>query len=187
MIENITSWAILAFSLLAAWHFFWESIIAPARRHEEQLRLFRIRDSVREEMWKVRNENEIVAQFATQQSIANNAIKLLHRLELWSYVEFRIRQELDEEFRKEVSSAENRFRFSADQRSVKAIDEMSRVLRRALAVNFGGWLIFIVPVIFLVVFWSKLRRNCRSILSTTRDDNKRHSSGSGHGYAVAPC
>jgi hypothetical protein len=139
--------------VLALIHFIYEGIVAPSLRLNLRYHLFALRDDLRK--LKYDDGEQLTDEvFLLLQGVINNAILLLHRVNLEVVVKTEIRVEKDKELAgriaERIALVEN-----CDIEAIRHIQEKAcRILTVALLVNNGAWIIYIIPI-FVIVFGAK--------------------------------
>jgi hypothetical protein len=153
---------------LTLFHFFYESILAPSLRLQLRFRLFRLRDELRG--LKIERDELSDRHFRYLQDSINTLIRNLSRFDVVTLIR------LEAKLRRNP-----RIRERSEARCA-ALDECDladvRVIRRkcnemgvaALAVNSGGWVIYILPLVFLLIGFSALKRRITAVLSLSEKD-----------------
>lgn len=168
MMEIILSWAIFALILLSLWHLIWESILAPSFRLEERLELFCLRDEVRTSMIKDNTENEESLELL--QETINNAIRVMPSFTVSDFCRFKKAFASDEELQKRIAPLIKMVFGASNQNIRRMANQISNSTRRALVINSGGWLIFVVPIALIIVMWSQVKRTCQNLLAASSSD-----------------
>lgn len=144
---------IIALFFIAAWHFIWDGIIAPALRAEYRFQLFEQRDRLRELKYK---DEIITDRYRIQEESINTAIKYMGSLSITSLYEARARLKNDKVFRELI---EQRKKYMDESPNVVIKDimrEVSSIMFRSFMVNIGGWMIYLVPAVIVISTAQKL-------------------------------
>ena len=143
--------------VVALYHFVYESILAPSIRLKLRFELFVLRDRVR--ALKIENFDSFKDKhFNYLQDSINNLIALLARFDCATLARIETAMKRQTGLKKR---AEERSRIldDCDLDEAKAIRYASlRLASTALAVNSGGWLIYIIPPLAIVAAWFGLSR-----------------------------
>lgn len=156
---------------LAIFHFFWEGIIAPSVRMEIRYKLFKMRDSIR--MLKMQYGEEFDDElFYSLQRMLNHQIALLHHATIMDF--YRIYKNTDPH--KLEINVERQEKLIQDC----PISEVQEIWKKtiatallALIVNSGGWLVYIIPPILLVIGYSSIKRCVKLLLGLSDNDVNR--------------
>lgn len=157
---------------LAIIHFLYEGIIAPSLRLNLRYRLFALRDELR--TLKQQHGDSLPNDvFMSLQSAINNAILLLHRVnvEVVSKTEAAIHndKQLAKRIEERIALIEN-----CGVKEVRVVQAKAcRTLREALLVNNGGWLIYIVPIFMLVFSASRLTNFAKEAIAIPENELER--------------
>ena len=160
---------ILAFAILALWHWWYEAVLAPTERLGLRFKLFVVRDDLRALKIQLGDAFEDRHYHYLQDSI-NNAIAFLPRLDIALLMTMMWRLQVDDAFRERV---EARSKILDDCRH-----EETKVLRKRttdlvqsiLAANSGGWALYLVPIVLTMVFYKWTRKITRSLMALSKTD-----------------
>jgi hypothetical protein len=153
---------------LTAFHFVYESTLAPSFRLQLRFELFRMRDELRN--LKMRRNDLDDKHFLYLQDSINTLIANLVRFDAATLTRIDLELQRDSELR---ARTEARCKVMDDC----AVAEARRIRRKcnivgvkALAVNSGGWGGYILPGVFLLVGLSELKRGIKAALSIPEKD-----------------
>lgn len=135
----------LIIAALAVIHFIYEGILAPSIRMHLRFRLFALRDEVR--ALKCEQSNPLPDDiFLLLQSGINNAIVLLHKINI--YVTNQAQQviENDKELARTIESRIALIENCKSQEAKNIHREACKTIEIALIVNNGGLWLYIIPV-----------------------------------------
>jgi hypothetical protein len=159
-------------------HFVYESIIAPSLRLELRFELFRLRDEVRFLKIESLNNDDEGPQFVEQhfyelQDSINSLICLLFRFDLTTLCAISEEIERDAELKQRVEARSRML----DNCVLPAVLEIRRkqfwIATKALAVNSGPMLVWLVLPALLFVGYQTVRRKIKDSLTIPETDLKR--------------
>jgi hypothetical protein len=158
------SYLIIGLFVIALLHLLFESILAPSMRMKLRLELFSLRDDLR--MLKVNRDRSLTdRQFEGLQESLNALIAVLHRFDgaTLMALEFELRR--NPLLRAQVD-ARARVLDGCTSHHARAIRARSvQIATIALAINSGGWFIYVLPVLLLAVGYAKVKRLIASSLA----------------------
>lgn len=158
------SYLIAALAVIAVLHLLFESIIAPSLRMKLRFELFSLRDDLR--MLKASRDLSLSDwQFECLQESLNVLIAVLHRFDgaILVTIEHELRHN---PLLRAQADACARILDACTSRRARAIRARSvQIAMAALAVNSGGWLIYVLPVLLLAVGYSRIKRLIASALT----------------------
>lgn len=157
---------------LAFTHLWYESILAPSLRFRLRFKLFALRDELRE--LKIKRSDDLCDEvFSDLQSSMNGALMRLNLIDLRLLKTAREAFERDEKLRKRV---ERRIAMmeACPLEDVRIITiKYFRILDRALAINSGGWVPYLIPVVFGFIFADKAKSLVKEVFSLSENDLNR--------------
>ena len=158
------SYLIAALIVIAILHLLFESIIAPSVRMKLRFELFSLRDDLRR-LKADRDPSVSNRQFECLQESINVLIGVLHRFDGATLVAVEYELRRNPLLRTQVD-ARARILDGCTSRRARAIRARSvQLATAALAVNSGGWLIYVLPLLLLVVGYSRVRQLIASALT----------------------
>lgn len=131
---------------LAGFHFFYEGVIAPSLRFELRLKLFALRDEIRELKLKYGDElgDEV---FRYLQSSINATIGRLSLIDLRLLIRAHEAFEHDEKLSARAERVERMLRECPIAEVQEIRTRQLQLVGYALAVNSGGWSPYLIPVV----------------------------------------
>ena len=143
---------LVTFLVVALYHFVYESIVAPSLRLKLRFDLFVLRDRVRS--LKIENpEGFQDKHFHYLQDSINTLLALLARFDFATLSRIETEIKRDPAMQKR---AEERSRILDDcqlEEARKIRHQTLRLASVALALNSGGWFVYIVPTLAIVAVW----------------------------------
>lgn len=156
--------AIVALAVLTGWHLVYEAILAPSLRYVIRLQLFAVRDEARDLSIDESAADGGGALRDLDEAIST-AIKVCTDLTLSDIVHVEKAVAEDEGAKATRVQRLNRL----DQAPVAARaawKKLTMLVAAAIAVNHGGWLIYVVPVGIVLLSWNRLVDRVRWLLSS---------------------
>lgn len=159
----------IALVALAAYHFIYEAIIAPSLRFEMRLKLFALRDELR--TLRLQHPESISDEiFQDLQSSLNATISRLGLIDLRMLITAHELFEHDEKLQKRAEQRDELIR-SCPIPQVGAIRQRQLdLVGWALAINGGGWLPYLFPVIVSRFCESRVRAQVRNVFALPEND-----------------
>ncbi len=161
--------AIFIFFVFVAYHFVYESILAPSFRLSLRFRLFVLRDEVRKlkiECKSALDDNH----FLFLQSWINFLIAVLHKFDIASLV----RAELESRRQPDmVLRTEQRSKILDDcniPRARDIRDEAVKIAVKAILVNSGAWIVFLAPIVLCTVGYGNMKKKIRFLTTMSGRD-----------------
>ena len=167
---------LVTFLVVALYHFVYESIVAPSLRLKLRFDLFVLRDRVRS--LKIENpEGFQDKHFHYLQDSINTLLALLARFDIATLSRIETEMKRDPAMQKRVEER-SRILDDCSLQEAKNIRYSSvRLASVALALNSGGWLIYIVPPLAIVAAWfglsgyvSSFERRIKAIVAIPEAD-----------------
>ena len=169
----------VVFLVVTLYHFVYESILAPSMRLKLRFELFVLRDRVRK--LKIENyESFKDKHFYYLQDSLNNLIALLARFDCATLARIEAEMKRHPEMRRR---AEERSRTLDDCDLEEAREircESLKLASKALAVNSGGWLVYILPPLAVAAAWfglssyvSSFKRRIKAVIAIPQSDIRR--------------
>jgi hypothetical protein len=154
--------------ILTVFHFMYESTLAPSFRLQLRFELFRLRDELRN--LKMERKNLDDKHFHYLQGSINTLIANLARFDAATIARIDAELQRDPELRKR-SEARCKVMDDCDVAEARLIRRKCNLIgMKALAVNSGGWSIYILPGVFVLVGLSELKRRIKAVLSISESD-----------------
>ena len=165
----------LLFVILAALaftHFLYEGILAPSLRFELRLKLFALRDELRDLKLKLGDDlsDEV---FRDLQNSINGAVMRLNQIDLGLLKTAREAFERDEKLRRRV---ERRIAMleACPIEEVRIIRSRHfQLLDYALLINSGGWIPYLIPIVFGFIFADNAKTLVKTVFSLPENDLNR--------------
>ncbi len=143
--------------IVTAYHFVWEAILAPSFRLGLRFELFRLRDELR---WLHHKDPDDCTEeiFRCIQGSINNGIRLLPKTDfaLLRSVDRAIAE--DSGLKKRIEKRRELIEACINPEIREFERRISSVTRRALVVNTGGWIIYLIPVVLAAVCFGWVKR-----------------------------
>jgi hypothetical protein len=158
------SYLFIALSLVALFHFIYESILAPTWRFKLRLELFELRDEFRRAIVESPSANSDVA-FAEIQDSINNTIRLCPSISASLFLEVTKRLATDKKLSQSVDERIARLDACAVPKAQEIRRKSASMVQRALAINTGGWSILIVPPILAWLCLKNILDRIQTILA----------------------
>jgi hypothetical protein len=153
---------------LTAFHFVYESTLAPSFRLQLRFELFRLRDELRN-LKMTRNDLDD-KHFCYLQDSINTLIANLVRFDAATLTRIDLELQRDSELR-ERSEARCKVMDDCAVAEARLIRRKCNIVGvKALAVNSGGWGGYILPGVFVLVGFSELKRRIKAALSIPEKD-----------------
>lgn len=152
---------------LAMWHFVVESIVVPSARAALRLRLFALRDELRNLLVKGEAGEE---EFDEAQRIVNNVIRLAPTFDAFGLEQWRRTLKANPEMAERIERRKRHFESVASQPVMNVIDRAYRVGITSLGFNSLGWLIYFVPALMVALVWKSITRNVVRIATATEHE-----------------
>lgn len=167
---------LVAFLVFALWHFVCEAILAPSLRLKLRFDLFILRDRVRE--LKIENAHAFRDKhFHYLQDSINTLLALLARFDIATMERIESEMKRNPELQKR---AEERSRTLDDctlEEANKIRYQTLRLASVALALNSGGWFLYVVPPLAIVAMWfglssyvSSFKRRIKAIIAIPQSE-----------------
>ena len=134
--------------LLSVYHFVYEFLIAPTLLQKASFRLFQLRDEIRRRKIREVDDFSNETYFFLEDSI-NSAIDNLQCFTLSFLLESRKKLQHSEDLRHQL--AEMNRMLDQDPQARRIYVSMLRSVLNAFAINSGGWLPYLFPV--LIIEW----------------------------------
>ena len=140
--------------VLAVWHFVYETILLPSIRWNLRNELFALRDRLRNVVIEKQKYDKTV--FDLVHNVLNNYINRLHWVDLRFEFKFREILKNNPAIRKEVEQNLQKIEESKNQEIKAVFNQTKSILCRAFAANIGGFLFYLIPLVFIVFSIEKL-------------------------------
>ncbi len=130
----------------AAFHFLWESILAPSFRCRLRFELFELRDELRWLHHQQPSGCDLDA-FRYLQSAVNNGLRLLPRADFTLLRSVHNVLENDEALCRRIERRRQLIE-SSGSAELKAVQKrLQKITCQAFAINTGGWMIYVIPIV----------------------------------------
>lgn len=148
---------------LAAFHYLWESILAPSFRLRLRFELFRLRDQLRWLEYEQAHFDEEDLFHFVQGSI-NNSLRLLPRIDFALLSNAQQIVNADEGLRRRIEKRRDMFESSNNQ-ELKAIHrKLKELTLLAVGVNTAGLMIWVIPIFIALASWSGIKKFIKNIV-----------------------
>lgn len=152
---TIVSWMVFFLVLATMFHFIYEGIVAPSLRMHLRYKLFALRDELREMLANSEVPVDVYQAFQTQLNTAISTMPNLHLSSLFqSYRAFRA----DPELSKEMEDERALMRACQNERFKEMQSRFSRISTAVLLTNSAGFLMWVVPAVYVAVCFGKIKR-----------------------------
>ena len=153
--------------LLAVWHFLVESIIVPSARAALRLRLFALRDELR----NMRVDGTATEEeFEEAQRIANNAIRLAPTFDEFALAKWRIALKSNPEMAERIARRQKHFESVASKAVLDVMQRVHKVAIKSLGFNSLGWFIYFVPILIAALVWKSISSSINKITCATEHE-----------------
>ncbi len=164
------SLAIIILFFLVAWHFVYEGLIASSFRANMRNELFTLRDRIRHLIASgtLPSEDQEGASF-----VHDGISSFLNRLPGLSLSVFAAAVseiETDKATVQEIRARLSRIKGSSSTDVKQIFKSTNRIVRKALIVNSGGWLIYMIPIALIILTFSRLKKNVYRLVSAPPQD-----------------
>ena len=161
------SFLILIICLLAMWHFVVESIVVPSARAALRLRLFALRDELR----NLRVEGGAAEdEFDEAQRLINNAIRLAPTFDAFALAQWQHSLRANPEMAERIERRQKHFESIASKPVMDVIYRARKVAVTSLGFNSLGWLIYFVPIFIAFLIWKSISTSVARITSATEHE-----------------
>lgn len=160
-------------AIVATYHFIYEGIVAPTLRSLLRHRLFVLRDRLRRMNIEGRVSEVDLPLFWYVHDGVNFYLSRLGQLTMTTSSSARRQIRADEELKALIDKRVEALRQCDNREIVKAFMLTSKVIRRAILVNSGGWFIYVVPVLAVLVGIDELMNLAKSLVVTPIRDTRR--------------
>jgi hypothetical protein len=150
----------LVSGVYALLHFVWQSIISPSIRLEIRFRIFALRDELRR--LKLEDQNLSSEAFRTVEDGLNSALQILYEIDIPILIHCDARANTDPQLKEHV---QKRMAIIKDANSIeleKIVAHLRKNIERAALVNSGGWILYVLPPMLMVLCFKRL---CSPIFS----------------------
>lgn len=159
------SYALIILFILAIWHLVFESVIASTSRFHMRNELFVLRDKIR----NIMIFESITSQDKKRLMYVHDGIclfiKRLNRLDFATLISIMIQFGQNKKLN---DQAENRLKLineTQNEEVIKIFKKTNRIIRKAVIINNGGWLIYLVPIIIIVAAFSNFKKSIYKLVS----------------------
>jgi hypothetical protein len=161
--------AVAVLLFLCCFHFLYEMIVAPSLRLNLGFRLFALRDQLRRLKMTAADELDDRHFHGLQDSL-NALVRTLDVFDLSLLVRLRNLAKQDAAFRARVEARASVLDGSDMPEFLEIRKRSIRIALEALAVNSGGWIVYLIPVLFAVSFYSRVKILVRAFASISGPD-----------------
>ena len=164
MNTNIIAWALIGLAFASLWHFVYEAILLPSIRQNLRHKIFALRDRLR----AFKAENPAQCSDETFGLMDEQLSWLIHNLpkitfSLVSQSERLLKR--NAELRDEVAQRVKILKGCQLNEYVEIRKEAAELTMRTLAYNSGGWIVYLVPIVYPVLWWDKLSKRAQRATS----------------------
>jgi hypothetical protein len=151
--------AVLLFLLfvLVLFHWAYESAIAPSWRLGLRYKLFALRDELRNFAAQKGIQLDHTAINTLEESI-NSATYYMREINFGFIYSFNTRYKCDESFRKRVNHRRAVLEEYQDVEFRAMRKRYEHIFREINLANCGGWMIYLIPIVYVAICWEWLRR-----------------------------
>lgn len=162
MNPNFIAWIIITLGALTLWHAVYELILLPSFRRSIRFRLFALRDRLRE--FKSEHSNQC----------SDEAFHLLDDMLSWQTDHLpRLTYQLLERsaallrensvLRDEVARRMQTLNSCKLEEYVSIRKESSQLVLRTMALNSGGWIVYLVPIVYSWIIGEKIFKSAQRL------------------------
>ena len=146
--------------ILAFYHFIYESILLPSFRLNIRFRLFKLRDELR----NLKIEDHDIDEFMYDhlEVSINDKIRLLHIINIQLLHTFSKDLKNNKSLAKKVSELTKRLEECQSEKMQRIRYKIMKYTTLALAVNSGGWFIYMIPIILGILLWNSIKALIKS-------------------------
>jgi hypothetical protein len=155
---------LLLFAVLALMHFIYEGILAPSLRASCRLKLFALRDRLRNLKMEERERLSDEVFFDLQRSI-NFSVGRLRQIDLRLVKSANDAFERDEKLRKRAERRIAMFEACPIAELHQIIDEYFDILDNVVLINSGAWLPYLVPAFIAFVLKESVQSAIKNVFS----------------------
>lgn len=152
---------IILFSL-ALFHWAYESAIAPSWRLGLRYKLFSLRDDLRNFSAETGVQLNYGAIDALEESI-NSTIQHMREINFGFFLSFNNRYKADESFKKRVDHRFALVNGYEDPEFRLILKRYAYIYREVNVANSGGWVVYLLPLVYVAACWKWLKRLCTVI------------------------
>lgn len=136
--------------IAAVYHFVWEGILAPSFRFGLRFELFQLRDEVR---WLHHKEPQDCTEevFMCIQGTINNGIRILPKTDITLIRNVERAVEDDDGLRRRIEKRRELMNSCINPEIRELERRIGKITKLALLINTGGWLIYVVPILLVLV------------------------------------
>ena len=163
------TYAILALLLLSLIHYVYSGIVLPSIRFQLRNRLFALRDDLRNLKISQGSRCNDVA-FRLLHDGINNNLPRLQLLTLRFKVDFDERYKNDSAFRARIDGRRKVIDDCDDAEFKRIRDEVNQVVELAFIANMGGWFLYIIPIVLLLIPMFKISELAKQLIATNAAD-----------------
>ena len=157
--------------IIVIWHFLYEGIIAPSIRIHLRNKLFVIRDELRQVKADGLLANDERAFWFVHEGV-NNFLNRLPNLTIWRSKELVKEYTKNEKLRKLLDDHVNEVR-NSDARIRLAFQKTNSIIEIAVITNFGGYFIYLIPIVIVISIFSKISQYTGELLVAPTKDVER--------------
>jgi hypothetical protein len=169
MNPNIIAWAIIFLTVVVLWHGIYELLILPTLRRSIRFKLFALRDRLRD--FKAEHSHQC----------PDEAFRLLDEALSWQTdnlpgLTFPLLHRVTELLKDNVelrSALARRLTILNSCKLHEYVDirkEASQLTLRTIALNSGGWVIYLVPIVYPWMAWETFRKNVSRLNALPSDE-----------------
>jgi hypothetical protein len=160
----IVTISLLIFAVLALTHFIYEGILAPSLRASSRLKLFALRDRLRNLKMDQRERLSDEVFFDLQSSM-NFSVGRLRQIDLRLVKSANDAFEHDERLRKRVERRIAMFEACPIAELHQIIEEYFDVLDNVVLINSGAWLPYLIPAFIAFVLKESVQSAIKNVFS----------------------
>lgn len=162
---NLLTYTIIICAILAIFHFIYDGIIAPTIRISLKNKLFSIKNELlrlEERKDLTNNERKSLKYVIASTEIL---IKKMNNITISEFVKVKSSLNDSSLLHKEASGKIDFITKYSCPETIKAFDQSAEIFVRALIVNSGGWLIYIIPIYVILKPFKILSKKLNKVFS----------------------
>jgi hypothetical protein len=162
--------------LAAVYHLMWESLIAPTFRMKFRFELFMLRDKVRLYQCEETTSEPDRSVAEDVESMINHAIQLLHTATISSIQSARKELSENRDLKKRIEKRHASIEANVEMKAISS--RVTDLVASGFIVNSGGWFIYLIPVLGVMLSITALKRSLDQVLAAKSYELESFDSGS---------
>jgi hypothetical protein len=156
----------LASGVFALLHFVWQGIVAPSMRLELRFRIFALRDKLRR--LKLADQPLNDEAFTTAEDALIAALRVLYEIDIPLLVHCDSLVAADQKFKEQVQKRMEIIKCSNSSELEDIMNDLRKQVERAAVINSGGWILYVLPPVFMFLFFKRLFSPIFSVIYMNR-------------------